>query len=249
MVSMMNNSHIIYQFFDKTFTDSSHVYDLYHVKPNEHEKRQEILNNYRAIIKTLKAPHLLILHHIYSNIVIDADLITDFSLEPHADAAVTSKPGIILSVQSADCIPVLLADHKHNIIGAAHCSWHCVRKDLLAKTTNLMKNKGAQNITAIIGPGIQQQSYEVDLPFYHMMIDSEPKTHDLFIPTPKPQHFLFDLPRFCELKLQQAGVTEINNVSEDTYQNPDKYYSYRRDTHLGIKNTQKNLLSTIMIKA
>jgi polyphenol oxidase len=244
----MKNKNIEFTFFDKSFKHSSHVYGLHRFKLTEHEKRQVVLDNYQAILKTLQGKHLLILHHVYGNTVIDADVIDNFSHEPDADAAVTSKPGIILSVQSADCIPVLLADNDSNIIGAAHCSWRCVKDNLLANIIQMMKNKGAKNISAIIGPGIAQHSYEVDQPFYDIILTSAPKAKSLFIPAPKAQHFLFDLPGFCVLKLQQSGVVDIMNVSEDTYQNENKYYSFRRDTHLGIKGNKGNLLSTIMIR-
>jgi YfiH family protein len=216
-------------------------------KDTENDKRQMVLNNYQAIRAALNAEVLLILEHVYGNTVIDADVISDFSIEPHADAAVTSKSGIVLSVQSADCVPILLADNHANIIGAAHCSWRSTKDNVLFNTIELMKNKGAKSISAIMGPAIWQQSYEVDQGFYDLIINDTASAGALFIPAKRKGHYLFDLPAFCILKLRQSGVSDILNLSEDTYQNPDKYFSYRRDTHLGIAGKQTNMLSTIMI--
>lgn len=248
MIKILKNKNIEFRFFDKTFKNSTHVYGVHRFNENKQDERQAVLNNYQVILNELNAKHLLILHHVYGATVIDADQVDNFNIEPDADAAVTSKQSVVLSIQSADCIPVLLADNEINIIGAAHCSWHCVKKNILENTINLMKSKGAKNICAIIGPGIAQASYEVDLPFYEAIISQEPKAQSLFIAKSKPGYFLFNLPGFCLLKLQHAGIFDIIDLSEDTFQNPDKYYSYRRDKHLGITGQQGNLLSTIMIR-
>ena len=202
----------------------------------------EMKRNYQAIIDDLKADHLLINKQVHGADVVDADSINDFSQELEADAAVTSKKNIALSVQTADCVPVLLFDSEKNIIGAAHCGWRSARANILANVVSLMQQKGALSISAIIGPAIHQQNYEVDQPFYDEILASEPMAADLFI-----GKYLFDLPGFVKLKLKQLNIHAVSNACENTYTNPDKYYSYRRDVTRGEKNI-KNTLSTIMLK-
>jgi len=239
---------IKFKIFDKSFKPSNGIYGLYRFK--EDDKIKMVHHNYEAIRAHLEVDHLLILKQVHGNAVVDSDLIADFKSEPEADAAVVSQPGIALTVQSADCVPILLASADGKVVGAAHCGWRSAFADILTPVIQLMQKKGAIKIDAIIGPAIHQPFYEVDQTFYDLFTSSEEKAKRLFIKSAKEDRYLFDLPGFVKMKLHQLGVVNIINQCEDTYSNPEKFYSYRRDTHLGITKNQPNktnILSTILI--
>lgn len=69
-------------------------------------------------------------------------------------------------MQTADCVPVLLASGDGKIIGAAHVGWKGAINDIIHNIVNKMIEKGAKNLAALIGPAIAQGSYEVDAEYY-----------------------------------------------------------------------------------
>ena len=83
--------------------------------------------------------------------------------EIEADGVVTDRPGIILGITTADCMPVLLADEKHGVIGAAHAGWRGALAGVIENTVKVMLEKGAavEDITAAAGPCLQKESFEV----------------------------------------------------------------------------------------
>lgn len=240
------NRNIKYKIFDKTFKLSTGIYGISRFQ-DEHNIHR-VRNNHNIVLQTLGADNLLILKHVHGNIVVDADLIADFTNEPEADGAVTSNPGVIISIQSADCVPILLASSNGKVIGGVHCGWRSTVANVITNTVKLMQNKGATKISAIIGPAIHQKSYEVDQPFYDIILNADKDAAKFFIQASKATHYLFDLPAFVIKKLNEMGIENILNLCQDTYSNPEKYYSYRRDMHLGCTKAQTNILSTIVIK-
>jgi len=233
---------IAYKIFDKTFPLSTGVYGAHR------SQQAEVQQNYRAIKAALENEDLLILNHIHGNTVIDADVLENFKMEFDADGSVTSKKGIILSIQSADCVPILLFDDEHAIIGGCHCGWKSAKAGVLENALELMKKKGAKNISAIIGPAIHQEYYEVGLDFYEAILMLGQEYKALFKAAPTSAKWFFDLPGFVKQKLIGLGVSEIIDHCEDTYTNEAKYYSYRRDLHNNQLGKQTNILSTILIR-
>lgn len=235
---------VYYKIFDKSYKDSSHVYAKY--KANSETKIAEINQNLENVKKELEANKILVLQQVHGNLIVDADEITDFNLEPVADGVVTSIKNLALTIQTADCVPVLLGC-KEGVIGAAHCGWRSAKSNIVVNLVKMMKEKGALEIAALIGPCIAQESYEIDQDYYDGFINDSKDYAKFFIPSIKPTHYMFDLPSFVEHKLKESGVDDITRVFENTYSMPEKYPSYRKSFHLGEKYSQ-NILSTILIK-
>lgn len=193
---------------------------------------------------------LLILQQVHKDHVVNADLIDDFQHRPEADAAVTTKKDIILSIQTADCVPVLLASEDGSIIGAAHCGWKGTRLGIIKKLIDNMKSSsGAVKFMGIIGPSIQQFSYEVDKVFYEDFISLDQLNQKFFISSKHSGHYMFDLPGLVRQQLEELDINVVHHISEDTYSMPDKYPSYRRACHKGVPNNynEERILSIIMM--
>lgn len=152
-------------------------------------------------------------------------------LPPHADALVTDRPGLLLGVVTADCAPVLLADKEAGVIGAAHAGWRGALGGVLANTIAAMETLGArrERIDAAIGPTIAQSSYEVDAALRDRFA---PQAHCFFAPG-VPDRWQFDLPGLLMAWLHDTGVAAVENLAEDTYAQPDRFFSFRRSTHRG----------------
>lgn len=162
-----------------------------------------------------------------------------------ADALVTDQPGVALSVLTADCQPVLLADTRAGVIGAAHAGWRGAADGILAATVAAMQALGAQQIRAVIGPCISQRAYEVDHDFMERFTDDDMANARFFAggPAGKP---MFDLPSFGLAQLRAAGV-EAEWCRHCTYSDPDRFFSYRRATHRGEPDYGR-LISAIALR-
>lgn len=79
------------------------------------------------------------------------------------DALVTNRPGVALCINTADCVPVLLADPEARVIAAAHCGWRGIVAPLLDNTVEAMTRLGASpvRIRAAMGPSICPACFEV----------------------------------------------------------------------------------------
>ncbi len=149
-----------------------------------------------------------------------------------ADALVTSTQGIALSVLTADCQPVLFADTKNGVIGAAHAGWKGAIAGVLEQTVDAMINIGAERteITAAIGPTISQRAYEVGPEFVDQFID-ENQDYARFFAKGRQDRSLFDLPAFGLYRLRQAGIKEAEWTRHCTYADPERFFSFRRSVH------------------
>lgn len=151
---------------------------------------------------------------------------------PKADAMVTKHKGIAIGVLAADCAPVLFADAKAGVIGAAHAGWKGALAGVLRSTVEAMCALGASkaNIAAAIGPCIAQRSYEVGADFRDTLM-KESTENGGFFGNSASGSYLFDLRGYVRSKLALAGITDINTLENDTYSEEDTFFSFRRTTH------------------
>lgn len=149
-----------------------------------------------------------------------------------ADALVSDVPGLLLSVLTADCQPVLLADRDAGVVAAAHAGWRGALDDILENTVAAMERLGArrERIAAVIGPCISPRAYEVGWEFMNRFTDENPEFAHFFSQGPgdKP---MFDLPGFGLYKLRAAGVGQAEWCGHCTYSDAERFYSFRRTTH------------------
>lgn len=191
-------------------------------------------NRRLAIEAVLPGSRLATVHQIHSPIVVTVEEAWPQDARPKADAMVTDRPGILLGVLAADCAPVLFADEKAGVVGAAHSGWRGAFAGVNEATLSAMEGLGARRdrIAAVVGPCIAQGSYEVDEDFRARFLEQDGDNQRFFVagPTGKPN---FDLPAFALHRLIQAGVGQAETVRLDTYAEPERFYSYRRSTHRG----------------
>ena len=173
------------------------------------------------------------IHQIHSTNVVVAKVSWALDDRPKADAIVTDKPGLAIGIMTADCTPVLFADPEAGVIGAAHAGWRGAFGGVLLGTIEKMEQLGADRsqIIAAVGPCIHQASYEVGPEFTDQFLTKNPQNSRFFIPSSQDNHHLFDLPGFVLSKLSVLGLSVVQSVSEDTYADETKFYSYRRATH------------------
>lgn len=151
---------------------------------------------------------------------------------PKADALVTKKKGLMLSVLSADCAPVLFADPQAGVIAAAHAGWRGALAGVLENTIDAMVRVGADRaqITAVVGPTISQRAYEVGPEFLDEFLAEDHDNTQFFI-NGTGDRYHFDLPSFALLKLRETGIGHAEWTRHCTYHDPVRFFSYRRSVH------------------
>lgn len=168
---------------------------------------------------------------------------------PRVDAMVSRTPAVALGVLTADCGPVLFADPKARVVGAAHAGWKGALAGITGRTLEAMESEGASraHIVAVIGPTISQDAYEVGPEFPERFTDADSANAQFFSRTQRPSHFMFDLPGYLESRLKAERVGLVVNLSLCTFGNEQRFFSYRRATHRGEKDYGR-LISAIALK-
>ncbi len=148
---------------------------------------------------------------------------------PRADAIVTRTEGLAICASAADCGPILLADPKARVIGAAHAGWKGALTGILESTVDAMEKLGAERsgMVAAIGPLIRQHSYEVGHEFIERFMEADAENALFFLPAAREGHAMFDLAGFIRMRLENAGVLMIDDIGVDTYSD-ERFFSYRR---------------------
>ena len=197
------------------------------------DERDHVLENRRrAVAAVLPGSALSRVYQIHSADVITVTEPIDQHNPPKADALVTDRPGFLLAVQTADCVPVLFADTKAGVVGAAHSGWKGSITGVTDNTIFAMEALGADraNIACAIGPCIAQKSYEVDAGFFARFVEDD-TVNERFFADGKVGHYQFDIEGYVAARLAAFGITRIECLGQDTYSQPDRFFSYRRSRH------------------
>ena len=215
-------------FFGRKGGVSIGIYASLNAGTGSNDDPELVKENRRRIASAfgIEPTHLVGVHQVHSPnaVFIDAPWNGE---RPHADALVTTTPGLALSILTADCAPVLLADQQAGVIGAAHAGWKGAIGGVLEATVALMRERGARDITAAIGPCINQPSYEVGPEFEARFVDSD-SANARFFALGKGDRRHFDLPEFCAHRLAAAGIEHVDILPLDTCAVEDRFHSNRR---------------------
>lgn len=219
-------------FFTRRGGASSGVFAGLNCGTGSSDQSEIVAINRARVADAMEVPneHLVTVHQTHS-----ADVeVVDGPLSdprPQADAMVTKTSGVALAILTADCQPVLFSDGDSGVIGAAHAGWRGALDGVLEATVEAMVGLGAtrDRIAAVIGPTISQRSYEVGPEFLDAFLAENPENARFFA-NGENDRFHFDLPAFGLHKLRGAGV-QAEWTRHCTYQDADRFYSYRRATH------------------
>lgn len=132
------------------------------------DDRATVLANRRLLAEAITgdaAIPLLSLKQFHSNLVVEASLADAARSNPRrADGQIAAEPGLLLAVQTADCIPVLVADHRQRIVAAFHAGWRGTVKRIVETGIGRMRllfGCRPQDLIAAIGPGASACCYSV----------------------------------------------------------------------------------------
>lgn len=150
---------------------------------------------------------------------------------PVADAAVTSVPGVVLAVLTADCLPVILAADDGSEVAVAHAGWRGLAAGVLERTLAGMTTP-PWHVLAWMGPAAGPDAYEVGGDVHAAFVDRDPRAAGAFVAT-RPGHWHVDLYALARERLARSGVRRIAGGGLCTLSDPARFFSHRRDRRTG----------------
>jgi YfiH family protein len=215
---------IVHGFFGCRGGVSQEIYTSLNTGFHKDDDDINVIENRQRILNTLNVGHMVTLRQVHKTDVLLVDASTESGYQ--MDAMVTKTPGRLLSIQTADCVPILLADPVNRVIGAVHAGWRSAVAGIVKNAIDAMQSLGAKNISAAIGPCIHQESYKVGQDVFDAA-----KAPTFFMPSAKPGHYLFDLGGYVLNQLKGKGIEAVTALPFNTYTLKDQYFSCRRAAH------------------
>lgn len=165
-------------------------------------------------------------------LLVDRPVEAGTTFEGSWDAVVTNQPGVLVTVRTADCVPILLHDPIHRVVAAVHSGWRGSVGGIVPKTLQMMQRQfgsAADAVQVAIGPSAGFCCYEVDeavlrplqlYPFWQSVVRET-----------TAGRALFNLRDFVYRQVEAAGVSPRNMWSVDlcTICQPTLFHSYRRE--------------------
>lgn len=221
-------------FFGRNGGVSEGVYASFNFNRKSRDKAENIEKNLELVGRFYGLPGSAVMRprQGHTDKAVYVDRPSRYEIE--ADGAVTDRPGIILGITTADCMPVLLADEKHGVIGAAHAGWRGALAGVIENTVKIMLERGAkaEDIAAAAGPCLQKESFEVQNDMRDLFIARDKDNERFFTPRGEGRWF-FDPEAYVRRRLELIGIKNVSFSGIDTYTNPELYFSYRRCRHQG----------------
>lgn len=160
-----------------------------------------------------------------------------FEPSTEADGLITARPGTVVAVRTADCVPLLmvrLGASGPEAVGAIHCGWRGTVSGIVPRAVRALAGTRPERLRCALGPSISLRAFEVGPEVIERAKESlggdPPPTH----PGPRGRDHL-DLPAVVRMHLERAGVngSSIDDLALCTYSRPEQFFSYRRDGRCG----------------
>ncbi len=225
---------VAHGFFGRQGGVSTGVYASLNCGPGSGDERAKVIENRRRAANELGAnASLLTLYQMHSADVVAVTQGWALGEAPKADAMVTDRPNLALGILTADCAPILFADTRAKVIGAAHAGWKGALSGVAEATIAAMEKLGASRarIAAAIGPCIAQANYEVGPEFRDRFLAVDSSNARFFVSSARASHYRFDLEAYVAGRLAGAGLSAIERLSACTYARERDFFSFRRTTH------------------
>jgi hypothetical protein len=227
----------------------------------QHDSRPAVERNRAAflgqlgVVRGKKSWPLITLRQIHSDLIHRVHAVPEHPLV--GDGLITDTPGLLLAIQTADCLPVIVVDRKHRAAGVFHAGWRGTVQRIVEKGVGEMRlqfGTRARDCTAAIGPGVHSCCYEVGPEvreqfasqfayaeaLFHEVQESDPvreKYPLLFLTARAPGHS--ELPKKIFLDLVEANRRQLlalgvgaKNIAQSplcTSCRTDLLFSYRAE--------------------
>jgi polyphenol oxidase len=167
------------------------------------------------------------LNQVHGVRVIDAAL---SSCLESADASFATRKQVVCVTMTADCLPVLLCDQAGTAVAAIHAGWRSLCDGVIEATVAAMPVQASQ-LMAWLGPAIGPEAFEVGSEVRAQFIAQDARAELAF--QAKADKWLGDLYAIARQRLQTLGITQVYGGGRCTFNEPETFFSYRRDGDTG----------------
>jgi len=234
-------------FFNKSGGKSKGIYKSLNCGPGSEDKKINVIKNLDIVKKKIckNSKNIYLLHQVHSSKFIFLDKYPS-KKKIKADAIITNIKKLPIAILTADCAPILLYDNKKNMIAAIHAGWKGAFKGIISKVLNFMIKKGCETnyITAVIGPCISRNSYNVKENFKKKFLKKNKKNSVFF--KNRKKTIYFDLPNYIKFQLKLMKVSKIEMINIDTFDKKNNFFSARQSLNANHDDYGRNI-SLIMV--
>jgi YfiH family protein len=192
------------------------------------DEPKAVIRNRQLICEKLGLPSEPVwLEQIHGNKVVKAGPLAGV---PQADASYTDASGVVCAVMTADCLPLLFCSSDGVRIAAVHAGWRGLVAGIIG---NAVAALGGKDLLVWLGPAIGPEHFEVGEEVRAAFVQKSPAFAEAFQPHRAEGKWLADIYRLARIELHALGVTKIYGGRYCTIAEPDRFFSYRRDTVTG----------------
>ena len=203
---------------------SAGEYESMNLGGSSGDEEENVVHN-RKIVRSHLPGDPAYLAQIHGAHVVDLDLPREPG-RPKADAAVTGRAGNVAVVLTADCMPVFLADRAGRRVAVAHAGWRGLSGGVVENALASLRAEPAE-VVAWLGPAIGPEIFEVGPEVREAFERDDAGAGEAFR-SHKPGKFMADLYTLARRRLARAGVRDVHGGGFCTYNENDRFFSYRR---------------------
>ena len=201
----------------KTFLNG---FDSFNIADHVADNSEKVFDNRKKLIKYFNLPS----EPRYLNQIHSDKCLAFNSSECEGDALYSNKKNEVCAILTADCLPIFITDTLGQEVAVIHAGWKGLSRGVIEHT---LKSFDSNNLVAHFGPAISQYSFEVGEEVRDQYISKDNNFQSAF-KTNSGKHYL-DLYHAAKIILYSFNIYKISGGDECTFQEKDKYFSYRRD--------------------
>jgi len=193
------------------------------------DEESAVIQNREKLVSDLRLPREPFwLQQVHGIRVLNADA---SGMDRAADGSVAFQPGLVCSVMTADCLPVLLCDTQGSRVAALHAGWRGLAAGILEQGVESLQCN-PRDLIAYLGPAIGPGVFEVGAEVRHAFVGKNPAAGSAFC-SGDDNKWLADIYLLAIQRLAAAGVEKVYGGGRCTYSEPDDFFSFRRDKTCG----------------
>ena len=203
---------------------SSNNFDNFNLALHVEDNLGAVMANRDLMMSHYNLPSMPVwMNQTHSIITVNADSISKIV---EADASYSKKIGTVCGVLTADCLPVFVSNKEGTKVGIAHAGWRGLVDGVIESLVESINCNGS-DLVVHLGPAISQLSYEVGREVKSKYLSKNEKFESCF--NFVNGRYYLDLYEAARVVLRDFGIASISGGNQCTYNEPDQYFSYRRD--------------------
>ncbi len=203
-------------------------FDSFNLATHVGDDPQSVAQNRRLLHESFPLPgEPLWLSQVHGVGIVNA---AKAQMDAEGDGSFSVQPGLVCTVMTADCLPVLLTDRIGSCVAAAHAGWRGLADGVIEAAVKALPVAPDQ-LMAWLGPAIGPAAFEVGPEVREAFCSVSVDAAKAF--EPRGDKWLADIYRLARQRLARVGVSQVYGGGLCTYSDERRFYSYRRDGQTG----------------